>query len=169
MGRQDRNGSGAGSRREDEASPKPTDAESRARDMALGALAAATGASLEALRQADDRASRGFTPMAHYDPELDRTLKRRYAERWLAKVGVPGWTVEDALKTVALEIAAGDEPNEFRLRCRSTYTGATYSLDPWDGSKEEARAFIDDVAVLQAANVQEERADWPSPDATDMP
>jgi hypothetical protein len=136
--------------------------DSDVRARAIEPLAKATGVPQEALLGEMERALDHFEPLAQDRPELDAELKRRYAEVWTAHIRVPGWSEDDAVASVDLEVAPGSKSGELRLRCRSRYTGSTYTLDPWDGSVEQARSFISEMAHDQADNVQEERADWKS-------
>jgi hypothetical protein len=104
-----------------------------------------------------------FTPLEREDADLTRSLKRRYAERWLLEANLPTDRVEDAIETVELKVAPDEEPGRRRLRLTSFYTRATYWLYGWDGSIDAANAFIDEAAQLQGANVKNDRRHGPTP------
>jgi hypothetical protein len=102
-----------------------------------------------------------FLPLEDEQPELAERLRGRYAERWIVVAHLRPPQLEDAMETIELKVAPGEEPGLWRLRLRSFYTGSTYWQHGWDGSEEAALDFIDDAAELQGHNVGEDRRHGP--------
>jgi hypothetical protein len=105
-----------------------------------------------------------FVPLDEDDAALADRLRRRFVDLWLREGRLPLHRFDEALETVELKIAPDDQtPGRWRLRLRSFYTGTTYWLYDWDRSTSAAEAWIDDVAELQGANVNEDRRHGPTP------
>lgn len=108
-----------------------------------------------------------FTALEVPEPELAAELIARYGRRWLAGCRLSATRQPEVPDTVELVVAPEwDEPPESRLmtlRLRSWYTGSTYWFNGWDGNPNSAEAWIDQVADLQAANVEDERRYGPTP------
>lgn len=103
-----------------------------------------------------------FVALADEQPELTEHLLRRFAERWVIAARLRPPTIEDAMATVELKVAHGQEFDGSCLRLRSFYTGTTYWLQGWDGSEAAALVFIDEMAELQGANVGDDRRHGPT-------
>jgi hypothetical protein len=99
-----------------------------------------------------------FTLLDDEDPDLATALKGRYAERWLAEANLPEHRIGGSINTVELKVAPDfDEPGRRRLRMTSFYTGSTYWLYGWDGSRKSAMRFMDEMAQTQGDWVKDER------------
>jgi hypothetical protein len=103
-----------------------------------------------------------FVPLEAEDPALADRLRRRFVDLWLREGRLPLHRFDEALETVELRVAPDETPGRWRLRLRSFYTGTTYWLYDWDRSTPAAEAWVDGVAELQGANVNEERRYGPS-------
>lgn len=103
-----------------------------------------------------------FVPLDSVDPDLAADLVERYGRRWLAVAGLPEHRQPEVPDTVELLVAPDfDRPPKSglpTLRLTSWYTGSTYWLWHWDGCRESAERWIDEVADHQAANVESERS-----------
>jgi len=105
----------------------------------------------------DGRDEHLFRPLAETEPDLARSLVRRFAETWLIESGFPSWRLSEAIATVDLRVGPGDQEGDSRLRVTSGYTGSTRWLDEWTGDAANAIAFIEEVAAEEARWVHDER------------
>ena len=108
-----------------------------------------------------------FTPLEAEDSDLADQLVARYGRRWLDVGGLPEHRQSEVPDTVELVVAPDwtESPADRRriLRLRSWYTGSTYWLHDWDGGRESAEEWVDQVADLQGTNVESERRYGPTP------
>jgi hypothetical protein len=100
-------------------------------------------------------------PLAALSPELDRHLRRRFAERWLDEAELSPVRLDDAIASVELSVHTGDQELHFVSR----YTGSHRVLYGWNGSSSDAEAFIDTTARDEAYLIRRERelegpTDW---------
>ncbi len=109
----------------------------------------------------DGKHEKLFVPLESRDSALAHRLVDRYGRRWLSLAGFPETRLAEVPDTVELVVAPDwTEPrhsDRLTLRLRSWYTGSTYWLTGWDGSPEAAELWVDQVADLQAANVEGDR------------
>lgn len=114
----------------------------------------------------DDENEQRFVPLERRDNALADALVDRYGRRWLHRARLPEDRLAEVPDTVELVVAPDwtGPPDSGRrtLRLRSWYTGSTYWLGGWDGSSEAAEAWIDQVAELQAGNVEDDRRHGPT-------
>jgi len=109
----------------------------------------------------DDADEWRFTPLDDHDPALAAEMIDRYGRRWLRLAGLPAARLTEVPDTVELRVADDwhEPPGADRrvLRLTSWYTGSTYWLREWDGARDDAMAWVEDVADLQAHNVHFDR------------
>lgn len=114
----------------------------------------------------DGENERRFAPLAESDPDLADSLLDRYGRRWLRAAHLPEGRLPEVPDTVELLVAPDwTEPPDLgrkTLRLRSWYTGSTYWLSGWDGSRADVERWIDDMADLQAGNVDGDRQYGPT-------
>jgi len=108
-----------------------------------------------------------FQPLVEHDHDLSLRLTDIYAHRWVERSGFPPERTPEVPDTIELVVA--DEWAEAsigmrRLRLTSSFTGNSYYLPDWDGGWYEAKAWIEDVAEMQAGGVDDYRGRYgPTP------
>jgi len=105
----------------------------------------------------DDENEWRFEALEEHDADLATVLLDAYGRRWLELAGLTPERLPEVPDTVELVVADDwTEPPASGLRVlrlRSWYTGSTYWLWDWDGARDLAARWIEDVAELQASNV----------------
>jgi hypothetical protein len=101
-----------------------------------------------------------FRPLLDEDRELALRLIDVYASRWVERSGYPESKIPEVSGTMELVIAdewTAPGATTRRLRMTSWFTGSTYYLPGWNGDWYEAKRWIEDVAEMQAGNVDSYR------------
>ena len=108
-----------------------------------------------------------FRPLLEEDRDLAHQLIEVYARRWIERSGYPETRIPEVPDTMEL-LVAEEWPSSSgalrRLRLTSWFTCDTYYLPDWDGDEYDAKRWLEQVAELQAGNVDSYRGRYgPTP------